>query len=134
MRIAQVAPLYERVPPLYYGGTERIVSYLTEELIKQGHELTLFASGDSNTKGRLIAPCRRSLRLDSTCKDRAAYHVVQVEQVFQNAPSFDIIHFHIDYLHFLFPKEAMCPTLRRYMVGLIYRLWFHCIVSLPMFL
>ena len=111
MRIAQVAPLYERVPPLYYGGTERIVSYLTEELIKQGHELTLFASGDSITKGRLIAPCRRSLRLDSTCEDRVAYHFLQLEQVFQNAPSFDIIHFHIDYLHFPFSKRSDVPHL-----------------------
>jgi hypothetical protein len=64
MKIAQVAPLYERVPPLSYGGTERIVSYLTEELIRQGHELTLFASGDSLTKGRLVAPCDRALRLN----------------------------------------------------------------------
>jgi glycosyltransferase involved in cell wall biosynthesis len=111
MRIAQVAPLYERVPPLYYGGTERIVSYLTEELIKQGHELTLFASGDSITKGRLIAPCRRSLRLDSTCEDRVAYHFLQLEQVFQNAASFDIIHFHIDYLHYPFSKRSDVPHL-----------------------
>ena len=106
MRIAQVAPLYERVPPLYYGGTERIVSYLTEELIKQGHDLTLFASGDSNTKGRLIAPCDRSLRLDSTCKDRLAYQFLQLEQVFQHAASFDIIHFHNDYLHYPFSKRS----------------------------
>jgi glycosyltransferase involved in cell wall biosynthesis len=111
MRIAQVAPLYERVPPLYYGGTERVVSYLTEELIKQGHDLTLFASGDSITKGHLIAPCERSLRLESTCADRVAYHVVQVEQVFQNAASFDIIHFHIDYLHYPFCKRSDVPHL-----------------------
>ena len=111
MRIAQVAPLYERVPPLYYGGTERVVSYLTEELIKQGHDLTLFASGDSITKARLIAPCDRSLRLDSTCEDRLAYHVVQLEQIFQNIASFDIIHFHIDYLHFPFFKRSDVPHL-----------------------
>jgi glycosyltransferase involved in cell wall biosynthesis len=111
MRIAQVAPLYERVPPLYYGGTERIVSYLTEELINQGHELTLFASGDSITKGRLISPCERSLRLDSTCEDRLAYHVLELEQVFQNAAFFDIIHFHIDYLHYPFCKTSDVPHL-----------------------
>jgi glycosyltransferase involved in cell wall biosynthesis len=111
MRIAQVAPLYERVPPLYYGGTERIVSYLTEELIKQGHDLTLFASGDSITKGRLIAPCDRSLRLDPTCEDRIAYHFLQLEQVFQNTASFDIIHFHIDYLHYPFSKRSDVPHL-----------------------
>jgi len=105
MRIAQVAPLYERVPPVHYGGTERIVSYLTEELIKQGHDLTLFASGDSITRGRLIAPCERSLRLDPTCEDRLAYHLLQLEQVFQNAAFFDIIHFHIDYLHYPFSKR-----------------------------
>lgn len=105
MRIAQVAPLYERVPPLYYGGTERIVSYLTEELIKQGHEVTLFASGDSLTNGRLIAPCKRSLRLDPDCEMPLVYHVLQLNQLYQNASSFDIIHFHIDYLHF--------PLLRR---------------------
>jgi hypothetical protein len=76
MRIAQVAPLYERVPPLYYGGTERIVFYLTEELIKQGHEVTLFASGDSLTKGRLIAPCKKSLRLDPDREMPLVYHVL----------------------------------------------------------
>ena len=79
MRIAQVAPLYERVPPLYYGGTERIVSYLTEELINQGHDVTLFASGDSITKGRLISPCKRSLRLDPACVDRLAYYFLELE-------------------------------------------------------
>jgi len=109
MRIAQVAPLYERVPPLYYGGTERVVSYLTEELIKQGHDLTLFASGDSLTKGRLIAPCERSLRLDSACHDWLAYHLLQLEQVFQNAASFDVVHFHIDYLHYPFSRRIEAP-------------------------
>ena len=109
MRIAQVAPLYERVPPLYYGGTERVVSYLTEELIKQGNDLTLFASGDSLTKGRLIAPCERSLRLDSACHDRLAYHFLQLEQVFQNAASFDVVHFHIDYLHYPFSRRIEAP-------------------------
>lgn len=111
MRIAQVAPLYERVPPRYYGGTERIVSYLTEELIKQGHELTLFASGDSLTKGHLIARCVRSLRLDSSCEDRLAYHFLQLEQVFQNAASFDIVHFHIDYLHYPSSRRIGVPHL-----------------------
>jgi glycosyltransferase involved in cell wall biosynthesis len=109
MRIAQVAPLYERVPPLYYGGTERIVSYLTEELINQGHEVTLFASGDSLTKGRLIAPCKRSLRLDPDREMPLVYHVLQLDQVFQNAASFDIIHFHIDYLHFPFLRRLGRP-------------------------
>jgi glycosyltransferase involved in cell wall biosynthesis len=100
MRIAQVAPLYESVPPKYYGGTERVVSYLTEELVRQGHEVTLFASGDSETKARLVAACRRSLRLDKHCIDQLAHHVVMLERVFQQASEFDIVHFHVDYLPF----------------------------------
>jgi glycosyltransferase involved in cell wall biosynthesis len=95
MRIAQVAPLYESVPPKYYGGTERVVSYLTEELVRQGHEVTLFASGDSETKARLVAACRRSLRLDKRYRDQMAHHYVILENVFQRAAEFDIIHFHI---------------------------------------
>jgi glycosyltransferase involved in cell wall biosynthesis len=100
MRIAQVAPLYESVPPKYYGGTERVVSYLTEELVRQGHDVTLFASGDSETKARLVAACRRSLRLDKHCIDQLAHHTVMLEHVFQQAAEFDVIHFHVDYLHF----------------------------------
>ncbi|NLJ37146.1 MAG: glycosyltransferase family 4 protein [Candidatus Atribacteria bacterium] len=100
MRIAQIAPLYESVPPKYYGGTERVVSYLTEELVNLGHEVTLFASGDSVTKAKLFAACRRSLRLDKHCKDQLAHHILMLEQVFQHAKEFDIIHFHVDYLHF----------------------------------
>jgi len=100
MRIAQVAPLYESVPPKYYGGTERVVSYLTEELVRQGHEVTLFASGDSETKARLVAACQQSLRLDKRCQNQMAHHFVMLERVFQRASDFDIIHFHVDYLHF----------------------------------
>src|SRR5438874_473291 len=110
MRIAQVAPLYERVPPLYYGGTERIVSYLTEELIRQGHQLTLFASGESLTEGSLVAFCDRSLRLNPDCDDYMAYHFLQLEQVFQLANSFDVIHFHIDYLHFPLSRRQGMPN------------------------
>src|SRR5579875_304533 len=106
MRIAQVAPLYERVPPQNYGGTERVVSYLTEELVKQGHEVTLFASGDSITQARLVAPCDKSLRLDKNSVDPMIYHVLMLEMVFREAKRFDLIHFHIDYLHF--------PLIRRY--------------------
>ena len=105
MRIAQVAPLYERVPPLYYGGTERVVSYLTEELVAQGHEVTLFASGDSLTKAKLVSPCAQSLRLSSNCADCLAYHVLQLEQIFQQAHLFDIVHFHIDYFHYPFLRR-----------------------------
>ena len=93
MRIAQVAPLYESVPPKYYGGTERVVSYLTEELVRQGHEVTLFASGDSETNARLVAACRRSLRLDKHCIDQLAHHIVMLERVSQQASEFDIVQF-----------------------------------------
>ncbi len=100
MRIAQVAPLYESVPPRKYGGTERVVSYLTEELVAQGHEVTLFASGDSETRARLMPCSRRSLRLDPDCVDPIAPHLVMVERVMRQADRFDVVHFHIDYLHF----------------------------------
>lgn len=100
MRIAQVAPLYESVPPKYYGGTERVVSYLTEELHHQGHEVTLFASGDSVTSARLVAACRRSLRLDKHCVDQMAHHILMLERVFQHIEEFDVVHFHVDYPHF----------------------------------
>jgi glycosyltransferase involved in cell wall biosynthesis len=108
MRIAQVAPLYESVPPKYYGGTERVVSYLTEELVRQGHEVTLFASGDSETKARLVAACPRSLRLDKRYQDQMAHHYAMLENVFRRAAEFDMIHFHVDYLHFpLSRREAI---------------------------
>jgi glycosyltransferase involved in cell wall biosynthesis len=100
MRIAQVSPLYESVPPRLYGGTERVVSWLTEELVRQGHDVTLFASGDSLTNAHLIPVCPQALRLDPDCRDALAHHVNLVEQVLQRKDDFDIIHFHIDYLHF----------------------------------
>ena len=100
MRIAQIAPLYETVPPHYYGGTERVVSYLTEELVRQGHEVTLFASGDSVTSARLIPCCPNSLRLDKGCVDPMPHHLVMLEQVYRQAHEFDVLHFHIDYLHY----------------------------------
>jgi glycosyltransferase involved in cell wall biosynthesis len=111
MRIAQVAPLYESVPPQYYGGTERVVSYLTEELVRQGHEVTLFASGDSVTKARLVAPCPRSLRLDKACVDQLAHHIMELELVLKHSSRFDIIHFHIDYLHFPLSRRHATPHL-----------------------
>ena len=107
MKIAQVSPLYESVPPKLYGGTERVVSYLTEELIRDGHDVTLFASGDSLTNARLVAPCDRALRLDENVRDPLAHHFVQLDQVFDDAENFDIIHFHAGYLHFpLFRRQA----------------------------
>lgn len=100
MRIAQVAPLYESVPPILYGGTERVVSYLTDELIRQGHEVTLFASGDSLTEARLVPVCKQSLRLAPGCIDPLAHHLLLVERVLDEKENFDLIHFHIDYLHY----------------------------------
>lgn len=100
MRIAQVAPLYESVPPKTYGGTERVVSWLTEELVRLGHEVTLFASGDSMTTARLVPCCPESLRLSTDCVDQMAHHFVQLERVLQEKDEFDLIHFHTDYLHF----------------------------------
>jgi len=100
MRIAQVAPLIESVPPKHYGGTERIVSYLTEELVCAGHDVTLFASGDSVTSARLIASCERSLRKNERCKDPVAREVLLVDHVIEYVDEFDLIHFHTGYLHF----------------------------------
>lgn len=105
MRIAQVAPLFESVPPKYYGGTERVVSYLTEELVRQGHDVTLFASGDSVTQARLVATTRRALRLDKHCADQLAPQMLMLERVVRAASSFDVIHFHVDYLHFPYSRR-----------------------------
>ena len=110
VRIAQVAPLYESVPPKYYGGTERVVSYLTDELVRQGHEVTLFASGDSETEARLIPVSHRSLRLDKHCVDEIAHHVLLLERIKQMASEFDVIHFHLGYLHFSIVRELGVPT------------------------
>ena len=104
MRIAQVAPLYESVPPREYGGTERIVSYLTEELVRRGHEVTLFASGDSTTAARLVPMCERSLRTDGSVVDQLALHVAEVGAVARAEKGFDVVHWHVDYLHF--PSSA----------------------------
>lgn len=100
LRIAQVAPLYERVPPALYGGTERIVSILTEELVRQGHAVTLFASGDSITSAQLVSPCAQALRLNPQAVDALPLHYLQLEQIFERLPQFDVVHFHVDYLHF----------------------------------
>ena len=111
MRIAQVAPLYESVPPRLYGGTERVVSWLTEEFVRQGHDVTLFASGDSLTNASLIPVCSRALRLDSHCVDPLAHHIQLVERVLQEKDEFDVIHFHIDYLHFLTSRRENLPQI-----------------------
>jgi glycosyltransferase involved in cell wall biosynthesis len=100
MKIAQVSPLYESVPPQNYGGTERVVSYLTEELVREGHQVTLYASGDSVTQARLVPMCARSLRLDPHAVDHLAHHMIMVSRVLRDSHQYDIIHFHIDYLHY----------------------------------
>jgi glycosyltransferase involved in cell wall biosynthesis len=100
MRIAQVAPLHEAVPPKLYGGTERVVSYLTEELVALGHDVTLFASGDSTTRAKLVAGWPRALRQDTEIRDRHAPHVRLMELVGRQAHDFDVLHCHLDYLPF----------------------------------
>jgi glycosyltransferase involved in cell wall biosynthesis len=109
MKIAQIAPLYESVPPKLYGGTERVVSYLTEELVRQGHEVTLFASGDSVTAAKLESGCETALRLKK-CGDPLAHHVVQLDKVLEVAQKFDILHFHTDYLHFPVTRCLQLPA------------------------
>jgi glycosyltransferase involved in cell wall biosynthesis len=111
MKIAQVSPLFESVPPKLYGGTERVVAYLTEELVAQGHEVTLFASGDSVTSAQLVATTDRALRLDRQCKDTLAHQMVQLHEVMCLAQRFDIIHWHIDYLHYPFSVRQNIPHL-----------------------
>jgi glycosyltransferase involved in cell wall biosynthesis len=111
MRIAQVAPLYERVPPQLYGGTERVVSYLTEELVRLGHEVTLFASGDSETSARLVAACPRALWRDLDVRETLPHHVRLMELAFEDVGRFDLIHFHTDYLHFPLVRRHRCPSL-----------------------
>ncbi len=110
MRIAQVAPLFESVPPKRYGGTERVVSYLTEELVRQGHDVTLFASGDSRTSARLVEGCGRALWEEPGCRDTLPHHVRLVELVAREAARFDLIHFHLDYVHLPVVKTLPCPT------------------------
>ncbi|WP_447975287.1 glycosyltransferase family 4 protein [Nitrospira sp. Kam-Ns4a] len=108
MRIAQVSPLWESVPPKLYGGTERIVSYLTEELVRMGHEVTLFASGDSVTAARLESTCPQALRLNDGIFNRDAPLIIMMERVFSAADEFDIIHSHLDFL--AFPLTRRCRT------------------------
>jgi glycosyltransferase involved in cell wall biosynthesis len=105
MRIAQIAPLYESVPPKGYGGTERVVSWLTEELVRMGHDVTLFATGDSETEARLVAGSPRALREMNGYGDALAHHYLLMEKLVQQADQFDIIHAHLDYLLFPFLRS-----------------------------
>lgn len=109
MRIAQIAPLAESVPPILYGGTERVVSWLAEELVQRGHEVSLFASGDSRTRARLEASVPRALRLAGV-QDHLPFHLLALDEVFRRAGEFDIIHSHIDYLAFPFTRFTSTPV------------------------
>ncbi len=108
MHIALLAPLIEAIPPHQYGGTERVVSLLTEELVRRGHHVTLFASGDSQTSAELVPCCERGLRLDPDVTDYLAYAITQLDAVYRRAGEFDLIHNHIDYL--AFPVADVCST------------------------
>jgi len=110
MRIAIVAPLIEPVPPKLYGGTERVVHVLTEELVRRGHDVTLFASGDSQTSAKLFPCCERGLRLDPTVRDQIAYALIEMGEVYARASEFDLIHNHNDYLAFSFSRLSTTPT------------------------
>ncbi|MBN9559365.1 MAG: glycosyltransferase family 4 protein [Alphaproteobacteria bacterium] len=109
MRIAQIAPLFEAVPPKLYGGTERVVSNLTEELVAMGHDVTLFASGDSVTSARLEAVWPQAIRLDPTVKDWIAAYMRMLELIYRRADEFDVLHFHIDYFPFSLFKRQRTP-------------------------
>jgi len=109
MRIAQVAPLDESVPPKLYGGTERVVSYLTEELVRQGHHVTLFASGDSRTEAELVSCCESALRLNPAITNPLLYNIMQLEQIRSQADQFDVVHFHGN-LHFPLVRALRTQT------------------------
>jgi len=111
VRIAQIAPLYESVPPRLYGGTERVVSHLTEQLVRLGHDVTLFAAGDSLTSARLVSPCSTALRLNAKCVDPFPYHIISLEQVARRSDGFDVLHFHSDYFHFPLSKNLHLPSI-----------------------
>jgi len=112
MKIAQIAPLYESIPPKLYGGTERVVSYLVEALVAQGHDVTLFASGDSVTKATLVPLTPEALRLQGErIKDPLAHHVRALEIIFRTAADYDVLHFHLDYLHFPLLRQSTHPAL-----------------------
>src|SRR5215813_9290981 len=112
MKIAQISPLWESVPPRLYGGTERIVSYITEELVRQGHDVTLFASGDSSTAAQLRPVCEHALRLKNGPVNRDAPFVLMMEEAFgTHSSQFDIIHSHLDFLSFPMSRRCATPVL-----------------------
>jgi glycosyltransferase involved in cell wall biosynthesis len=111
MRIAQVAPLMESVPPKLYGGTERVVSYLTEELVRQGHDVTLFASGDSETSAELVPCVDRALRLNLQAPDPVPFYIMMLDRIRRRVAEFDVVHFHIEYLHATLCRAEGWPSL-----------------------
>lgn len=111
MRIAQIAPLWESVPPVLYGGTERVVSFITEELVRQGHEVTLFASGDSTTKARLVSICPEALRTSKVITNYDAPMVTLMERAFSSAGEFDLLHSHLEFLPFPLARRCGIPVL-----------------------
>ena len=111
LRIAQVAPLFESVPPHGYGGTERVVSYLTEALVEMGHEVTLFASGDSVTNADLVPVIEHSLRTHPERPDWLVWHTMLLDQVFDRADEFDVMHFHVDFFHYPLARRCATPSL-----------------------
>lgn len=111
MRIAQIAPLFESVPPAMYGGTERVVSYLTEELVSLGHDVTLFASADSRTGAELVPCSERALRLDEKCMDPVSLHFIMMEKALRRAREFDIIHSHVDCIGFVMGRRTDVPVI-----------------------
>lgn len=111
MRIAQVAPLFESIPPRFAGGSERVISYLTEELVRQGHDVTLFASGDSRTRANLVAGCPQALNTLKSCRDPIAHHALLVEALFKRAQSFDIIHNNTEYFPYSISRRQRVPML-----------------------
>src|SRR6202451_4076873 len=121
MHIAQIAPLTEAVPPKLYGGTERVISWLTEELVALGHQVALFASGDSVTSARLEPMWPTALRLDGSVRDPNALHVSMIEQVARRAKEFDLLHFHLDYYPFSVMSRQSTPFLTT----------LHCRLDLP---
>jgi glycosyltransferase involved in cell wall biosynthesis len=110
MKVAQIAPLMESVPPRLYGGTERVVSYLSEELVRQGHEVTLFASGDSVTSARLVACTDEAIRLSPAIKDHIPHYMIMLDKLRRSAHLFDILHFHIDAFHMPLFRDMVFKT------------------------
>jgi glycosyltransferase involved in cell wall biosynthesis len=111
VRIAQVAPLFESVPPRGYGGTERVVSYLTEALVADGHEVTLFGTGDSVTRAKLVPVVVHSIRLAAQRPEWLMWHTIMLDRVFEMADAFDVIHFHTDFLHYPLARHCRTPSL-----------------------